>query len=103
MEKVKYTLNWDGNYGYVEYDEEAQAAQVVIEGAPTEIINQVEEFLSKELTLDLPEGDNVRNFKTYTLKPLESLENFRVCLTRLWNESGVLVEWSMPPGMADKL
>ena len=49
------------------------------------------------------EGDTVRQFVTKTLDPLENLDNFKICLTRLWFNTDVLVEWSMPPGMTENL
>ena len=64
---------------------------------------RVEEFLQKPLTLDLPEGDTIRQFVTKTLMPLDSLENFKVCLGRLWVNTDVRVEWSMPPGAMAEL
>ncbi|MDO4920654.1 MAG: hypothetical protein Q4E64_02335 [Phascolarctobacterium sp.] len=36
-------------------------------------------------------------------QPLESMESFKTSLTRLWGKTGVRVEWSMPPGMAENL
>ena len=71
MSKFAVTLNYHGNYGYVEYD--------------------------------VQEGDTVRQFVTKTLDPLENLDNFKICLTRLWFNTDVLVEWSMPPGMTENL
>ena len=53
--------------------------------------------------MDLPGENDIRDFSTYTLDPLESLKNFKTCLTRLWVATAVRVEWSLPPGMADKL
>ena len=51
----------------------------------------------------IQEGDTVRQFVTKTLDPLENLDNFKICLTRLWFNTDVLVEWSMPPGMTENL
>ena len=76
MEKFTVTLNHHAHYGYVEYDPE---------------------------TLDLPEGETIRQFVTKTLMPLDSLENFKNCLGRLWFNTDVRVEWSMPPGAMDNL
>lgn len=101
MSKFAVTLNYHCNYGYVEYDEESRTAQVVLPVA--EAREQVEKFLAQPLTLDIPEGETIRNFVTKTLEPLSSLENFKTCLTRLWVHTDVRVEWSMPPGMAEKL
>ena len=102
MGKFKVTLNWQCHYGYAEYDEETKTAEVVIDGAP-EAVAKVKDYLSKSQTMDLPGEDDIRDWATQTLEPLESLKNFKTCLTRIWVATGVRVEWSMPPGMAEKL
>ena len=40
---------------------------------------------------------------TKTLEPLADIESFKVALTRLWGNTGVRVEWSIPVGMADDI
>lgn len=101
MSMFTVTLNYHGNYGYVEYDSENKQAEVVL--SVPEAKAKVEKFLSEKLTLDVQEGDTVRQFVTKTLEPLASLENFKICLTRLWFNTDVSVEWSMPPGMMENL
>ena len=93
MSKFAVTLNYHGNYGYVEYDSENKQAEVVL--SVPEAKAKVEKFLSEKLTLDVQEGDTVRQFVTKTLEPLASLENFKICLTRLWFNTDVSVEWSI--------
>ena len=101
MEKFVVTLNHHAHYGYVEYDPAAKTAEVHLD--VPEAKAKVEEFLQKPLTLDLPEGDTIRQFVTKTLMPLDSLENFKACLGRLWFNTDVRVEWSMPPAAMDNL
>lgn len=101
MEKFTVTLNYKGTYGFVTYDEEAKAAVVTI--ASDEAKSLVEGFLAKPLTLEIPVGEDIRSFAEQTLDPLASLENFKTCMTRLWVNTEVRVEWSMPPGMAENL
>lgn len=48
-------------------------------------------------------GEDIRSFAKQTLDPLASLENFKTCMTRLWVNTNVRVEWSMPPGLAETL
>lgn len=101
MEKFVVTLNYNCNYGYVEYNAEAKSAEVNL---PVEDAKAaVEGFLNQPLTLDVPQGETIRDFATVTLDPLSSLEAFKVCLTRLWGKTGVRVEWSLPPGLAETL
>lgn len=101
MSTFAVTLNYNCNYGYVEYNEDTKSATVTL---PVEEAKAaVEKFLATPLTLDVPQGETIRDFVTKTLDPLSSLDNFKVCLTRLWGPTGVRVEWSMPPGMAERL
>lgn len=101
MSKFAVTLNYHGNYGYVEYDSENKQATVVLGVA--EAKDRVEKFLSEKLTLDVPEGQTIRQFVTKTLDPMESMESFKTCLTRLWVNTDVLVEWSIPPQAMENL
>lgn len=101
MSTFSVTLNYNCHYGYVEYNDETKAADVTLPVAEAKAA--VEKFLASPLTLDLPQGETIRDFVTKTLQPLESMESFKLCLTRLWGKTGVRVEWSMPPGMADNL
>ena len=75
MSKFAVTLNYHGNYGYVEYDSENKKAEIVLGVAEAKA--KVEKFLNEKLTLDVQEGDTVRQFVTKTLDPLENLDNFK--------------------------
>lgn len=101
MNTFAVTLNYNCNYGFVEYNAESKTAVVNLPVAEAEAA--VEKFLATPLTLDIPQGETIRDFVTTTLEPLSSLDSFKVCLTRLWGQTGVRVEWSMPPGLAEKL
>ena len=101
MNTFAVTLNYNCNYGFVTYNEESKTAEVTLPVAEAKAA--VEKFLSTPLTLDVPQGKTIRNFVTVTLEPLASLESFKVCLTRLWGQTGVRVEWSMPARLAETL
>ena len=94
MKKYAVTLNYNCTYGFVTYDEETKTAEAK---------KLVEDFLAKPLTLEVPDGDDIRTFVEVTLDPLSSLENFKTCMTRLWVNTLVRVEWSMPAGLAETL
>ena len=98
--KHSITLNADGHYGVASYDEETKEYTISIPGA-AEAEQRVLAFLAKPLTMDIP-TDNIREFQTVTLLAQDSVENFRWVLTRLWVDTKVLVEWSMPPALVDK-
>ncbi len=101
MSNYAVTLNYKCNYGYVEYNEASKTAVVTL--AVQEAKEAVEKYLATPLTLDVPQGETIRDFVTKTLEPLASVDDFKVALTRLWGKTGVRVEWSMPVGMADEI
>ena len=101
MKTFAVTLNFNCNYGYIVYDLESKKASVML--AAQDAKNKIEEYLKKPVTMDIALGATIRDFKTVTVNPLESVENFKAALTRLWNSTGVRVEWSMPPGIAEHL
>ena len=103
MSNYAVTLNYNCHYGYVEYNEADKTAVVTLPEAVAEAKAAVEKYLVTPLSLDVPQGDTIRDFATITLEPLSSMEAFQVALTRLWGKTGVRVEWSMPPGMADDI
>lgn len=101
MEKFTVTINYHGNYGYIEYDPDTKSAAVHL--GVEEPRAAVEKYLAEPHTFKICVGPTIRDFKEVTLQPLESLENFQLCLTRMWVAIDVRVEWSMPPGMAENL
>lgn len=101
MDNFSVTINYQGTYGYVEYDPATKKAAVVI--ASPEAVKRVEDYLGKEQSFEVPGGNTIREFEGVTMNPLADLESFKVCLTRLWVNTDVRVEWSMPPGMAENL
>ena len=50
MSKFAVTLNYHGNYGYVEYDSENKKAEIVLGVAEAKA--KVEKFLNEKLTLE---------------------------------------------------
>ena len=101
MEKYAVTINSHGKYGYIEYDPETKSADVHMSAEGPKAA--VEKYLAEPHTFKVCVGPTIRDFKEVTLEPLESLENFQLCLTRMWVTNDVRVEWSMPPGMAENL
>ena len=97
MSNYAVTLNYNCHYGYVEYNEADKTAVVTLPEAVAEAKAAVEKYLATPLSLDVPQGDTIRDFATITLEPLSSKEAFQVALTRLWGKTGVRVEWNTKP------
>jgi hypothetical protein len=96
------TLNYNGQYGYLEYDEEAKKFSVHLEGQP-EAEKAVLDFLAKPLTLSVPKDECTYHFEKRTVNAADNWEDAKLVLGRLWENTEVLVEWSMPPKMAENL
>ena len=101
VDKFTVTINSHVNYGYIEYDPEVKRAAVHLGLEKPKAA--VEKYLAEPHTFKVCVGPTIRDFKEVTLQPLESLENFQLCLTRMWVAIDVRVEWSMPPRMAENL
>ena len=86
MSNYAVTLNYNCHYGYVEYNEADKTAVVTLPEAVSEAKAAVEKYLATPLSLDVPQGDTIRDFATITLEPLSSKEAFQVALTRLWGK-----------------
>ena len=82
MEKFTVTINYHGNYGYIEYDPDTKSAAVHL--GVEEPRAAVEKYLAEPHTFKVCVGPTIRDFQEVTLQPLESLENFQLCLTRMW-------------------
>ncbi len=102
MAKEIVTLNYEGHYGYVEFDGDSKNLTVHIP-EHSEMETKVREFLTTPQTMDIPKVDNIREFQTVTLTATDSIDVFKIVLTRLWVNTQVLVEWSMPPRATEKL
>ena len=84
MNTFAVTLNYNCNYGFVEYNEATKTATVTL---PVEVAKlAVEKFLATPLTLDIPQGETIRDFVTKTLEhPLQKFiwEEMKPLLKRI--------------------
>jgi len=80
-------------FGWIDYDAAAKKIQITLED---EIGRQAaEQFLSKKHEIRIPH-ETLRDFTTEIIDPLASIENFKLMLTRLWENTQVHVDWSRP-------
>ena len=96
------TLNYKGQYGCLEYDEEAKTFAVNL-GGNAEAEKRVRDFLAQPHTLSIPKDACTYHFKTVTINAADSLEAAKTVLGRLWENTEVLVEWSMPADVVMQL
>lgn len=96
------TLNYEGHYGYLDYNEETKEMTVFIPDAE-EAAQRVRDFLAEPKTMEVPIDECTYHFGPVTVDAKNSWQECEQVLTRLWVHTGVLVEWSMPPRMTNDL
>ena len=79
--------------GWIDYDAAARAATVNL--ADEKGRAAVEDFLAAAHEVEVPH-ETLMDFTKESVTPLADKESFTLALTRLWNETGVQVDWSRP-------
>ena len=86
-------IHFDKSYGRIEYDPQTKAVQVILDNPVKR--KQVEEFLAQPRNL-YHSRTTLQDFEVLEIKPLDSLENIKLALTKLWENTEVYVDWSRP-------
>ena len=89
----RVAVSYGNDLGWIEYDEAAHTITVHLENA--EGRKKAEDFLAQPLTVEVPH-ETLMDFTKETIEPAASLQNFTLALTRLWEATGVHVDWSRP-------
>ena len=79
--------------GWIDYDSAAKKATVNL--ADDKGRAAVEDFLHRSHEVDMPH-ETLMDFTKETVVPLADTDSFELALTRLWNVTGVQVDWSRP-------
>lgn len=93
MEKYEVAISFRDDLGVISYDEENHSAE--IELANDEGKSLVEKFLHETHEVQIPHN-TLMDFTNEQIDPLASKENFQITLSRLWEATGVHVDWSRP-------
>ena len=86
-------ISYGDDLGYIDYDKESKTAKVTL--ANDEGKQKTEDFLSEVHNIEVPH-ETLLDFTVEKIEPLESVENFQLTLTRLWEATGVHVDRSRP-------
>ena len=86
-------ISYGDDLGFIEYDIDDKSALVTLENEDGKL--KVDNFLSKVHSIALPH-ETLLDFTIEQINPLENVENFKIAITRLWEETGVHVDWSRP-------
>ena len=88
-----YAIQYDVNQrGYIAYDKDAKTVDVVLPDAQR--VEQVRNYLQESQAVENAVG--LDTYETVDIHPLDSLENLKLALTRMWVRIGVQVDWSRP-------
>lgn len=93
QENFKVAVQYNDECGYVEYEQATKTIKVVFENAATRAI--IENYLAAEHHIRVP-GEGLLDFKEVTINPAESVDSMKTALTRIWEKTGVHVDWSRP-------
>ena len=85
-------ISYGRDLGYIEYDGEKKTATVTLAGEGKKL---TEDYLAATREINVPH-ETLMDFTTETVNPLADVESLKLALTRLWNETGVHVDWSRP-------
>ena len=92
-EKFSVAISYKESLGYVEYDAENKKATVIL--ADEEGKRKVEDFLNTAHKIPIPH-ETLLDFTEENIIPQSDLESLQIALTRLWEDTGVQVDWSRP-------
>ena len=86
-------ISYNDILGYIEYDEAAQKMEITLPDEQGRAA--AEKFLTETHEINVPH-ETLMDFSVEAITPLANLRNFQITLTRLWEETGVHVDWSRP-------
>lgn len=94
MEKnFSVAISYKDNLGYVEYDAAKKKINVVLNDEEGK--KKAEEFLSQAHVIAVPH-ETLLDFTEEKIDPVFDVESFQIVMTRLWEATGVHVDWSRP-------
>lgn len=92
-ENFSVAISYGENLGYVEYDDAQKKVIVVL--ADEEGKRKAENFLSTIHEIKIPHK-TLLDFTAEKIDPQADVESLKIALTRLWEATGVHVDWSRP-------
>ena len=92
-ENFSVAISYGENLGYVEFDEATKKINVVIGDEFAK--HKAEEFLSQVHEIKIPH-ETLLDFTAEKINPQADAESLKIVLTRLWENTGVHVDWSRP-------
>lgn len=86
-------IHYGKSFGRIEYDPATKTAAVILDNPVKR--KAVEDYLQTPRIMPHPRT-TLLDLEHLEIKPLDSLEAFKLALTNLWEVTEVLVDWSRP-------
>ena len=93
MGNYSVAVSFKNALGYIEYDDQNKTASVVLDNEEGRAL--AEKFLHTIHEILIPH-ETLLDFTRESIDPLANVENFKVALTKLWEATGIHVDWSRP-------
>ncbi|MBE8955144.1 MAG: hypothetical protein SR2Q5_05645 [Quinella sp. 2Q5] len=93
MENFSVAISYRGSLGWVEYDEATR--KVIVNLGDADGKARAEKFLTTTHEIKIPH-ETLLDFTAETIDPTANAESLKIVLTRLWEATGVHVDWSRP-------
>lgn len=93
QKNYKVAVQYKDECGYVEYEQATKTIKVVFDNPATRQI--IEDYMAAEHTIRVP-NEGLLDFKETVIRPADSEDNMKTALTRIWEKTGVHVDWSRP-------
>ena len=92
-ENFSVAISYGENLGYVEYDDAQKKIIVVLDDEDGR--RKAENFLTTVHEIKIPH-ETLLDFTAEKINPQADVESLKIALTRLWEATGVHVDWSRP-------
>jgi len=92
-ELFRVAIHYANDCGYIEYDPDTRKIKVILGNSAKR--GEVEAFLSRNHVIRVAQ-QTLRDFKESIGFPPDNLGTLQMVLTKLWEDTGVFVDWSRP-------
>jgi hypothetical protein len=86
-------IHYGKSFGRIEYNPAAKTATVILDNPVKR--RAVEDYLKQPRVMPHARA-TLLDLEHLEIKPLDSVETFQLALTKLWETTDVLVDWSRP-------
>lgn len=90
----KVVIHFAVEYGQIEFDMQEKTIRVVLDDPDKK--RTVEKYLSEPHVIGSADGKDVHTFHAKKVLATENIDSMKLALTRLWQHTGVYVDWSRP-------